>query len=56
METQLALTVGPIAKVLVRNLARKSTEWPALVAALAEHIEHRHEREAFVKFCQVIRH
>jgi hypothetical protein len=55
VENHLALTVGPIAKILVKNAARDASDWPALTSALARQIETREEREAFESYCGSIR-
>jgi hypothetical protein len=51
VESQLALTLGPIAKILVKNTARKHADWLVFIRDLADHIETPEGRKAFLDFC-----
>jgi tRNA A-37 threonylcarbamoyl transferase component Bud32 len=48
MEAALATLIGPLAKVLVRQAARSSTDVDGLAARVAEHIADAGHRQAFV--------
>jgi serine/threonine-protein kinase len=48
MEAALATLIGPLAKVLVRQAARSSTDFDGLAARVAEHIADAGQRQAFV--------
>ncbi len=52
IEARLALVLGPIAKVLVRNAARAHTDWDAMAGSLAEQIPTKEEAGEFLSFCQ----
>jgi class 3 adenylate cyclase len=54
IESQLALAIGPIARVLIRNTARSATSWDDLTESLAEQIPNAKEREGFLAFCQKV--
>ena len=48
VEKALAAFIGPMARVLVRNAAKTSTDMPGLGSALAEHIAEPADRSAFL--------
>ena len=48
MEAALATLIGPLAKVLVRQAARSSSDFDGLAARVAEHIADAGQRQAFV--------
>lgn len=50
LESRLALALGPIAKVLVRNAARKELQWDAFIHSLAEQMPSDKEKKDFVAF------
>ncbi len=52
VELKLARTVGPIARLLVKNAARDHAEWAALTGALAEQISLEKEKKEFLSYCQ----
>ena len=49
METDVARILGPIAAVIVRKAARKSTTLAALCQTVAKEIEDEHARAAFIR-------
>jgi class 3 adenylate cyclase len=51
VEGRLALVLGPIARILVRNSARKATTWEGFTQPLAEQIPTAREKEEFLAFC-----
>ena len=55
IESKLALALGPIARVLVRNAARSSTQWEALSQTLAEQIPSGEEKVEFLDFCRKVK-
>jgi len=48
IERALAATLGPLAKLLVREAARSCTDMASLTARVAEHIPDARERAAFI--------
>jgi class 3 adenylate cyclase len=52
LEGKLALSLGPIARVLVRKAARQHARWDALVDSLAEQTHNAKEKTEFLAFCQ----
>jgi class 3 adenylate cyclase len=55
LEGKLALSIGPIAKVVVRKAARTDTHWEPLIQSLAEQIPSGKEKNEFLVFCQKIK-
>jgi len=54
VEKHLALTVGPIAKILVKNAAKKSADWPAFTKALADQLDTPQAKAELQEFCHRI--
>jgi hypothetical protein len=52
LETQLAVHIGPIARLLVRKAAARSTDRQGLVEALADELDLPVERTAFLAACR----
>ena len=49
VEVALAKAIGPLAAVLVRKAAKKSTSIEAVIATVIEEIDDEHDREVFVR-------
>jgi len=52
IERNLALSIGPIASVLVRNAASRATSLETLIALLAAEIDSPQDRSRFVEACR----
>jgi hypothetical protein len=52
VESKLALALGPIAKVLVRNTARAQTQWDGFTKALVEQLPTDTEKDEFRAYCE----
>ena len=52
IEARLALTLGPISKVLVKNAARTHAQWEPFTESLAEQIPTEKEKTEFLVYCQ----
>ncbi len=54
VEGKLALSLGPIAKVLVRKTARAESEWDPFTHSLSEQIPTPEEKADFLDFCRTL--
>ncbi len=52
VELKLARSVGPIARLLVKNAARGHAEWKGFLDSLLEHLPTEKERKEFTAYCE----
>src|SRR5262249_29080650 len=55
IEQQLALYVGPVARVIVRRMAAKTNDWDELFLLISENLDTNAERQAFLASKQRLR-